>query len=102
MSSESDLIERKDEYLRIGDIVKRFKDIDAYYKHESWNLEQIFANLNILCSKENIIRCKDCRFYRNLGKNSYCTKRLNVDSVIDRYRAPDFYCADAELREDKK
>ena len=49
-----------------------------------------------------IIRCKDCRFYRNLGKNSYCTKRLNVDSVTDRYRAPDFYCADAELREVKK
>lgn len=46
-----------------------------------------------------IIRCNDCRYYRALGERSYCTKRLNVDSVTDRYRAPDFYCADAELRE---
>lgn len=34
-----------------------------------------------------------------LKKSSYCTKRLNVDSVTDRYRESNFYCADAILRE---
>ena len=47
-----------------------------------------------------IITCKDCKYYRNKeNKRSYCTKRLNVDSVTDRYREPNFYCADAVLRE---
>lgn len=57
--------------------------------------------LELLDQEPTIIRCKDCRYYRALGERSYCTKRLNVDSVTDRYRAPDFYCADAELREVK-
>ena len=47
-----------------------------------------------------VVRCKDCKYYRNKeNKRSYCTKRLNVDSVTDRYREPNFYCADAVLRE---
>lgn len=43
--------------------------------------------------------CKDCKYYRDKGnKYSYCTKRLNVDSAIDRYREPNFYCADFDKR----
>jgi len=50
-----------------------------------------------------IITCKECKYYRNKGnKYSYCTKRLNVDSVTDRYREPNFYCADAVLSEVEK
>ena len=50
-----------------------------------------------------IITCSECKYYRNKGnKNTYCTKRLNVESVIDRYREPNFYCADAVLREEEK
>lgn len=51
------------------------------------------------CPLVEIITCKDCKYYRNKGnKHSYCTKRLNVDSITDRYREPDYYCADAERR----
>ena len=42
------LNEDKDSYLRIGDIVDRFKEIDEHYNHSPWNLAQIFSNLNIL------------------------------------------------------
>jgi hypothetical protein len=58
---------------------------------------------SITPQEPRIITCKDCKYYRNQGnKHSYCTKRLNVDSVIDRYREPNFYCADAVLREVKE
>ena len=53
MSNEEWLLnERKDEYLRIGDIVKRFNEIDDLYNHTPWTLKQIYANLNILAGKE--------------------------------------------------
>ena len=52
MTDEEELNERRDEYLNIGDIVDRFKHIDEVYNHSPWNLEQIFANLNILMGKE--------------------------------------------------
>ena len=42
------LNEDKDCYLRIGDIVDRFKEIDEHYNHSPWNLTQIFSNLNVL------------------------------------------------------
>ena len=42
------LNDRKDEYLRIGDIVERFNHIDEVYNHTPWTLEQIYSNLNIL------------------------------------------------------
>lgn len=42
------LNEDKDSYLRIGDIVDRFKEIDEHYNHNPWNLTQIFSNLNVL------------------------------------------------------
>lgn len=49
---EWELNERKDEYLRIGDIVERFNHIDEVYGHTPWTLEQIYANLNILVGKD--------------------------------------------------
>ncbi|WP_185752633.1 hypothetical protein [Butyrivibrio sp. AE2032] len=52
MSNYEDLREREHEYIRIGDILERFKRIDEEYKHEPWTLEQIFSNLNMLSSKE--------------------------------------------------
>jgi hypothetical protein len=56
-------------------------------------------NRDDCCPLVEIITCKDCKYYRNKGnKHSYCTKRLNVDSITDRYREPDYYCADAERR----
>ena len=48
---EWELNERKDEYLRIGDIVERFNHIDEVYGHTPWTLEQIYSNLNILVGK---------------------------------------------------
>ena len=46
--NEFRLNERKNEYLRIGDIVDLLKENDEFYNHEPWTLEQIFANLNLL------------------------------------------------------
>ena len=48
---EWELNERKDEYLRIGDIVERFNHIDEVYGHTPWTLKQIYSNLNILVGK---------------------------------------------------
>lgn len=46
-----------------------------------------------------VVTCKDCKYYRGKGeKHSYCSKRVNVDSITDRYREPDFYCKDAEKK----
>lgn len=43
---------RKDEYVKIGNILKRFSEIDEEYGHSPWTLEQIYANINILGSEE--------------------------------------------------
>lgn len=63
------------------------------------NLHKYISKLEsqIATEKVEIITCKDCKYYRKKGnKYSYCTKRLNVDSITDRYREPNFYCKDAE------
>ncbi len=55
------------------------------------------------CPLVEIVTCKDCKYYRNKGnKYSYCTKRLNVDSITDRYREPDYFCANGERKENEK
>lgn len=51
MIEEWELNERRDEYLKIGDIVERFNHIDEVYGHTPWTLKQIYANLNILVGK---------------------------------------------------
>lgn len=52
------LNERREEYLKIGDILDRFKRIDGLYYNTPWTLEQIFSNLNILDStqKQNFVK----------------------------------------------
>ena len=47
-----DLKEREDEYIRIGDIVERFTDVDEYYNNTPWTLKQILNNINILMSEK--------------------------------------------------
>ena len=94
------------------DCIDRQATLDAIIKrlgikNETYLLEaertiyqQILAMPSVTPQEPRIITCKDCKYYRNKGnKYSYCTKRLNVDSVTDRYREPNFYCADAVLRE---
>ena len=72
---EWELNEDKDYYLRIGDIVDRFKEIDEYYNHSPWNLTQIFSNLNIL----QRVECKadDITF-----KDDNAVSRLSVRDII--------------------
>lgn len=47
-----DLKERENEYVKIGDIVKRFTEVDEYYNSTPWTLKQILNNINILMSEE--------------------------------------------------
>jgi hypothetical protein len=73
MTNKEKLNERRDEYLNIGDIVDRFKHIDEVYNHSPWNLEQIFANLNILISKE--INTED-RYFKSKEDTKYIRQDL--------------------------
>ena len=47
-----DLKERENEYVRIGDIVDRFTEVNEYYNNTPWTLKQILNNINILMSEE--------------------------------------------------
>ena len=51
-SNDWSLNERKDEYLKIEDILERFNEIDRLYNHTPWTLDQIYANLNIIMSEQ--------------------------------------------------
>lgn len=89
----------------IADCEKMSFDIDFFNKPLKVVALDAVKNIanelpSVTPQEPTIITCKDCKYYRNKGnKHSYCTKRLNVDSVTDRYREPNFYCADAVLRE---
>lgn len=52
------LYERKNEYLRIGDIIDLLKEHDEYYNHEPWTLEQIFVNLDLLVGLKFCPNCE--------------------------------------------
>ena len=87
------------------DCVSRADALDCV--NWGYSFSDIYKKINELPSvtpqEPRIITCKECKYYRDKGnKYSYCTKRLNVDSVTDRYREPNFYCADAVLREVKE
>ena len=69
------LNEDKDCYLRIGDIVERFKEIDEHYNHSPWTLIQIFSNLNILQRVE--CKAEDITF-----KDDNAVSRLSVRDII--------------------
>lgn len=88
----------KEPYLAHSDLTGAIYIVVGNEKYEV--TEQAKQAVKAIEQQPRIITCKECKYYRSKGsKYSYCTKRLNVDSVTDRYRAPDFYCADAELRE---
>jgi hypothetical protein len=91
-----------DRQATLDAIIKRLGIKNETYLLEAERViyQQILAMPSVTPQEPRIITCKDCKYYRNKGnKRSYCTKRLNVDSVTDRYREPNFYCADAVLRE---
>lgn len=57
------------------------------------------CGLSTNCPLIEIVTCRECKYYRDKGeKYSYCSKRVNVDSITDRYREPNFYCKDAEKK----
>lgn len=74
----------------------------CYYKKTPFELNEVdmLDERPSDCPLVEIVTCKECKYYRNKeDKYSYCTKRLNVDSITDRYREPDYYCANGERRE---
>ena len=46
------MTENPNMYVNLKELVERFIDIDEYYNHEPWNLQQIIANINILVPVE--------------------------------------------------
>ena len=93
-----DCVSRSTVLTLIND-VKNANGFSEYSQYE-YLFDQVDMMPSVTPQEPRIITCKDCKYYRNKGnKRSYCTKRLNVDSVTDRYREPNFYCADAVLRE---
>lgn len=94
-----DLISRADAIKAMQDKAKELKNEDTI-NGLCGAVAILFDMPSVTPQEPRIITCKECKYYRNKGnKYSYCTKRLNVDSVTNRYREPNFYCADAVLRE---
>lgn len=52
LSYVNDMID-SDKTIPISDLVKRFIDIDKYYKGEPWNIRQILANVDIIIPVED-------------------------------------------------
>lgn len=52
LSYVKDMID-SDKTIPISDLVKRFIDIDKYYKGEPWNIRQILANIDIIIPVED-------------------------------------------------
>lgn len=52
LSYVKDMID-SDKTIFISDLVKRFIDIDKYYKGEPWNIRQILANIDIIIPVED-------------------------------------------------
>ena len=95
-----DLISRNEVLNRLASIAKIKAKSDAQKSLMGRCIFMVECMPSVTSLEPRIITCSECKYYRNKGnKNSYCTKRLNVESVIDRYREPNFYCADAVLRE---
>lgn len=46
------MTENPNMYVNLKDLVERFVEIDEYYNHELWNLQQIIANINVVGSME--------------------------------------------------
>lgn len=52
LSYVKDMID-SDKTIPISDLIKRFIDIDKYYKGEPWNIRQILANIDIIIPVED-------------------------------------------------
>lgn len=46
------MTENPNMYVNLKELVERFIEIDEYYNHEPWNLQQIIANINICGAEE--------------------------------------------------
>ena len=46
------MTENPNMYVNLKDLVERFMEIDEYYNHEHWNLQQIIANIRMVDSIE--------------------------------------------------
>ena len=46
------MTENPNKYVNLKELVERFIEVDEYYNHEPWNLEQIIANINIIVPVE--------------------------------------------------
>ena len=44
----SEFTEDESLYINKADLVNRFVEVDEEYNHESWNLMQILANINLI------------------------------------------------------
>lgn len=82
------LNEDKDRYIRIGDILERFKEVDEYFGHDPWTLKQIFSNLNILPSSvfQKFTDEDDC-----ISRKAVLSTLDNMDSALDEDRTVDSY-----------
>ena len=94
--------------MRMSDLIDRQAAIDAINKDimGGLNYERILRELP---SAEPIIRCKDCKWYDTTEemtygyceaiKHSYYSRKWEIN--IHRTYPPDFYCADAELKDEE-
>ena len=46
------MTENPNMYVNLKELVERFIEIDKYYNHELWNLDQILTNIRICGAKE--------------------------------------------------
>lgn len=60
-----------------------------------WTIEDAHAVIHDMSTEESkITKCKDCRFW----ENTLSDESEHFCAIIDGYRNSDFYCADAERR----
>lgn len=50
-------LSNEDGYIKVSELVERFKEVDDYYNNSDWNLLQILSNINLFIpiSKKEII-----------------------------------------------
>ena len=44
--------QERNKYVNLKELILRFTEIDEYYNHEPWSLNQILANINLLVPVE--------------------------------------------------
>ena len=67
--------------------------------HADW--ERFDAGLSMLKEQEAVVRCKDCKYayLTDDGECKYCEmEKDDNDSLVERYRSWDWFCADGERK----